>query len=63
MEAGHIAQNLQLVATARRLRVCGVTGFVDDTVNDVLGLPAQGETQALYLLAVGRPPTPTGSGA
>ncbi|MBT2421106.1 SagB family peptide dehydrogenase [Streptomyces sp. ISL-22] len=63
MEAGHIAQNLQLVATARRLRVCGVTGFVDDTVNDVLGLPAQGETQALYLLAVGRPLTPAGSGA
>lgn len=56
MEAGHIAQNLQLVATARRLRVCGVTGFVDDTVNDVLGLPPQGETQALYLLALGRPP-------
>ncbi|MFJ1730841.1 SagB family peptide dehydrogenase [Streptomyces sp. NPDC088254] len=61
MEAGHIAQNLQLVAAARRLRACGVTGFVDDTVNGVLGLPATGGSQALYLLAVGRPPEATAS--
>lgn len=60
LEAGHVAQNLQLVAAARRLRACGVTGFVDDVVNDVLGLPPGGGTQALYLLAVGAPPRPGG---
>ncbi|GGO45240.1 SagB family peptide dehydrogenase [Streptomyces lasiicapitis] len=58
MEAGHIAQNLQLVAAARTLRACGVTGFVDDVVNGVLGVAPRGESQALYLLAVGRAPAP-----
>nr|AFJ68085.1 cyclodehydratase-oxidoreductase [Streptomyces nobilis] len=61
MEAGHIAQNLQLVAAARQLRACGVTGFVDDVVNGVLGVAPRGESQALYLLALGRAPaTATG---
>ncbi|EPH44213.1 SagB family peptide dehydrogenase [Streptomyces aurantiacus] len=62
MEAGHIAQNLQLVAAARQLRACGVTGFVDDIVNGVLGVAPRGESQALYLLAVGRAPA-TATGA
>lgn len=55
LEAGHIAQNLQLIATARQLSTCGVAGFVDDIVNETLGFAPNGPVQALYLLAVGPP--------
>jgi SagB-type dehydrogenase family enzyme len=58
LEAGHIAQNLQLIATARQLSTCGVAGFVDDIVNETLGLTRHGSAQALYLLAVGPPQQP-----
>lgn len=60
LEAGHIAQNLQLIATARQLSTCGVAGFVDDIVNETLGFTRNGPTQALYLLAVGPPQQPQG---
>jgi SagB-type dehydrogenase family enzyme len=54
LEAGHIAQNLHLIATARKLRSCCLTAFVDDRANDVLGLAAGSGTEVLYLVAVGR---------
>jgi SagB-type dehydrogenase family enzyme len=52
LEAGHIAQNIQLVSTARRLRSCCVAGFVEDLALEVVG--AGHLTEVLYLVAVGR---------
>jgi SagB-type dehydrogenase family enzyme len=54
LEAGHIAQNLHLVATARKLRSCCLTAFVDDQANDVAGLAAGSGTEVVYLVAIGQ---------
>jgi SagB-type dehydrogenase family enzyme len=53
LEAGHIAQNILLVAEAQDLGAVAVGGFVDDQVNDLLGLDGLREA-ALYLVLVGR---------
>jgi SagB-type dehydrogenase family enzyme len=52
MEAGHLAQNLYLGATALGLGVCAVGAFLDEALNDLLLLDGQ-EEAALYLIAVG----------
>lgn len=54
IDAGHIAQNLYLAATAAGLGVCAVGAFFDDLVNDLIGLDGKEET-VLYLAAVGWP--------
>lgn len=54
LEAGHVAQNILLTATALGLTAVPVGAFDDDAVRSVLGLPA-GETP-LYLVPVGAPP-------
>lgn len=51
-EAGHIAQNVYLVATAMGLGTCAVGAFYDEDMNNVLGLDGQ-EESVLYLLPVG----------
>ncbi|MEA5466299.1 SagB/ThcOx family dehydrogenase [Leptothoe sp. PORK10 BA2] len=52
MEAGHLGQNLYLAATALGLGVCGIGAFLDDPLNELLGI--DGETEAaLYLVTVG----------
>ncbi|MDB5072613.1 MAG: hypothetical protein JWM87_3724 [Candidatus Eremiobacteraeota bacterium] len=52
LEAGHVAQNLNLVATAFGMGVVNVGGFFDDALNEVLGL--DGVTHAvLYAVVVG----------
>lgn len=38
MEAGHMAQNFWLVSSALDLGICGVGGFVDDKLNNLLDL-------------------------
>jgi len=53
MDAGHIAQNLQLVATALGLGCCPIGAFYDDEINGVLRVDGEEET-AIYLAAVGR---------
>ncbi len=53
LEAGHVAQNVQLQAVALGLASVPVGAFDDDRVADVLGL-ADGE-RPLYLIAVGHP--------
>ena len=53
LEAGHIAQSLHLVATARRLRSCCVNAFIDDRATEVLGLGAETGREVVYLIAVG----------
>jgi SagB-type dehydrogenase family enzyme len=53
LDAGHLGQNLYLVATAMGLGPVGIGGFFDRELNDLLDLPA-GE-QAFYLVCVGQP--------
>ncbi|MGQ9502853.1 MAG: SagB/ThcOx family dehydrogenase [Anaerolineae bacterium] len=53
LEAGHIAQNLCLAATALGLGACTVGAFYDDDLNALLGLDGRDET-ALYIVAAGR---------
>lgn len=52
IEAGHIAQSIQLQALALGLASVPVGAFSDDDVGTVLGLP--GELSPLYLIPVGR---------
>ncbi|PWH17291.1 MAG: dehydrogenase [Ardenticatenia bacterium] len=53
LEAGHIAQNLCLAATALGLGACPVGAFFDDDLNALLELDGHNEA-ALYIVAVGR---------
>lgn len=52
LETGHVGQNLCLSSTALGLGACPVAGFVEDSMNDLLGLDGVDET-ALYLLMIG----------
>ncbi|WP_150240349.1 thiopeptide-type bacteriocin biosynthesis protein [Nocardiopsis quinghaiensis] len=56
-EAGHVAQNLSLCATALGLRSLVVSGFADDAVNARLHLDGV-DRMALTLLPVGSEPDP-----
>ena len=53
MEAGHIAQNIYLVASALGLGACSVGAFYYRDINQLLGLDGVKET-TLYLIAVGK---------
>ena len=53
LEAGHIAQNIYLSATSMGLGACAVGAFLDDELNNLLGLDGSQEA-ALYVMAVGR---------
>lgn len=53
LEAGHIGQNIYLAATGLGLGACAVGAFLDDRVNDLLGVDGE-EEAALYLLTVGK---------
>ncbi len=53
LEAGHIGQNLYLAATSMGLGACAVGAFLDDQLNDLLGLDGV-EEAALYIIAVGK---------
>lgn len=55
MDAGHIAQNLQLAATAIGLGCCTIGAFYDSEVNELLEIDGEQET-AIYLAAVGNLP-------
>jgi SagB-type dehydrogenase family enzyme len=52
LEAGHIAQNVYLEATALGLGCCAVGAFQDEAVNQVLGVSGDTE-RALCLLTIG----------
>lgn len=52
LDAGHIAQNLYLAATAAGMGACGIGAFFDDRVNEILGVDGVEET-VLYLASVG----------
>ena len=52
LEAGHIGQNLYLAATSMGMGACAVGAFLDDELNDLLGLDGK-EEAALYVVSVG----------
>ncbi len=54
MDAGHIAENLHLAATAMGLGCCAVGAFDDEDVAGILGLDGKDEFP-VYLSAVGVP--------
>jgi SagB-type dehydrogenase family enzyme len=53
MDAGHIAQNLQLAATALGLGCCTIGAFYDEEINEVLEVDGEEET-TIYLATVGK---------
>jgi SagB-type dehydrogenase family enzyme len=52
LEAGHIGENAYLAATSAGLGACGVGAFMDDAINDMLGVDGV-EEAVVYMLAVG----------
>jgi SagB-type dehydrogenase family enzyme len=54
LDAGHVSQNLQLVATALGLEACAISGFVDEELNR--GLELDGLDRCAVLgVAIGTP--------
>lgn len=53
IEAGHLGQNLCLLATELDLGACPMGGFIDYEVNKMLDIDLQKEV-ALYLIAIGK---------
>lgn len=54
LEAGHMAQNIALAATALGLATFPVGGFLDDPINAWLGVDGVNEV-ACYLIGIGTP--------
>jgi SagB-type dehydrogenase family enzyme len=52
LDAGHLGENLYLVATAMGLGPVGVGGFFDRELNALLALPAKEE--AFYVVCIGQ---------
>lgn len=52
LEAGHMAQNLYLAATALGLGACAIGAFFDDEVNRIIEVDGQ-EEATLYLVSIG----------
>lgn len=53
IEAGHLTQNLCLVATELGLGTCPIGGFIDDKINELLDIGLQKEF-SIYVIAVGK---------
>ncbi len=53
IEAGHLGQNISLLATELGLGSCALGGYIDNEVNKLLDIQFQKET-TLYLIAVGK---------
>lgn len=53
LEAGHVGENVYLAATSMGLGACGVGAFMDDAINDMLGVDGV-EEAVVYMLAAGR---------
>ncbi|WP_433928143.1 SagB/ThcOx family dehydrogenase [Sorangium cellulosum] len=58
LDAGHVGQNLYLVATAMGLGAVAIGGFYDDELKALLALPA--EEDPMYVVCVGQPQTAEG---
>jgi SagB-type dehydrogenase family enzyme len=57
LDAGHLGQNLYLVATALGLGAMAVGGFYDAELNDLFALPAD-EEDVIYMVCIGQPSQP-----
>ena len=55
LEAGHLGENAYLAATSMGLGACGVGAFMDDAMNEMLGVDGV-EEAAVYMLAAGHVP-------
>lgn len=53
IEAGHIGQNISLLAAGMGLKCCAIGGFSDQKINSELGLNSDDES-ILYLFAIGK---------
>ena len=53
LEAGHVGENVYLAAMSMGLGACGVGAFMDDAINDMLGVDGV-EEAVVYMLAAGR---------
>ena len=56
LEAGHIGENAYLAATSMGLGACGIGAFMDDAINEMLGVDGV-EEAVVYMLATGKVPT------
>jgi len=52
LEAGHVGENAYLAATEMGLGACGIGAFMDDAMNEMLGVDGV-EEAVVYMLAVG----------
>jgi SagB-type dehydrogenase family enzyme len=58
LEAGHVGENAYLAATGMGLGACGIGAFMDDAMNEMLGVDGV-EEAVVYMLAVGVPAAAT----
>jgi len=54
IEAGHLGQNISLVAKNLNLSTCAIGGFIDEELNNLLDIDSQKES-VIYIFAVGYP--------
>jgi len=57
LDAGHLAENLHLAATALGLGACMVGAFLDDEMNDLVGVDGRAEA-VIYAACTGVPVAP-----
>jgi SagB-type dehydrogenase family enzyme len=57
LEAGHVGENAYLAATEMGLGACGIGAFMDDAMNEMLGVDGV-EEAVVYMLAVGHTASP-----
>ncbi len=55
LEAGHVGENAYLAAMSMGLGACGIGAFMDDAINEMLGVDGV-EEAAVYMLAAGKLP-------
>ena len=53
LEAGHVGENAYLAATSMGLGACGIGAFMDDAINEMLGVDGV-EEATVYMLAAGK---------
>jgi SagB-type dehydrogenase family enzyme len=52
LDAGHVGENVYLTCAALSLGCCATAGFIDNEVNDFIGIDGINET-VVYILAIG----------
>jgi SagB-type dehydrogenase family enzyme len=53
LEGGHLAQNIYLISTALGLGCVSIGGFIDDELNDLVGIDGVNEA-VIYTIAIGK---------